>query len=219
MSNLNNLIVDYHFSTLVIKSEAPEFLSATSEVLQEHLEKIKTGKPLDTVYPFYSTENIYNDNRLTDFCNYIGNTSWTILDSQGYNMDLYATKIIEMWGQSHHKTSGMEQHIHNNGAQISGFYFIDCPPDGNKFQVHDPRVAKNYTALYERDPSTPSSASSSIIYDASPGSFVFMNAWTAHTFTRNASYLPFNFIHFNVGVIPKEEHAPSKPQDGGVVII
>jgi hypothetical protein len=37
-----------------------------------------------------------------------------------------------------------------------------------------------------------------------PGDLIFSNAWLEHSFTRNRSNLPFNFIHININILMKD---------------
>ena len=71
--------------------------------------------------------NYSEDSRITKFSEFILDTSYQILDRQGYTMKNLSMVFTEMWTQEHHKMSGMEQHVHGFGSQISGLYFLEVP--------------------------------------------------------------------------------------------
>jgi hypothetical protein len=146
------------------------------------------------------TESLLSDERLKEFASYIANTAWNILDSQGYNMDELNTFFTEMWCQEHYKHSGMDQHVHNFGSQIIGFYFIECPEKKSKVVFHDPRPGKVQIDLPQKNESEVTISSAMVNFEATPGTFMFTNAWLPHSFTRNESDEPVKFIHFNLTV-------------------
>ena len=146
------------------------------------------------------TELINDDNRIEDFVRYVNNISWDILDRQGYDMSSFGTYSY-IWGQYHPYTSSMERHNHGAGTQLTGFYFLDTPPDSSVLDFHDPRSAKVYGNLpiKPNNPLTP--AYNDVYYIPEPGDLIFSNAWLEHSFVRNRSQLPFNFIHININIL------------------
>ena len=188
----------HYFTSPIYKFDKPEFLKTASKVCAENLAEIKKTKKLDDIYPLYNTEPLQGDDRLRGLVDYILETSWNILNDQGYNMDLYRMEIYDFWCQEHHYRSGHEKHFHN--SVISGFYFLDTPPESCKLIIHEPRSTKEFVSLIERDPSKATYASNMINFVPEAGSVMFTNSWLSHSFTRNLSKKPFRMIHFNVGV-------------------
>lgn len=203
----NQIQTFYHFPTAVYTVDKPEFLSVAKKVTTEFLNKRKKEtKQLNDLYPVYMTEDLRGDKRMEEFCVYVANSAWTILESQGYAMQPLQTIFTEMWAQEHYKHSAMDQHVHNYGAQIVGFYFIDCPKDGSKVVFHDPKAGKVQINLPEKDTSNATYASTMINFEPKPGMLMFANAWLPHSFTRNGSDKPMRFIHFNLTV----QYAPQQ---------
>jgi hypothetical protein len=192
-----------YFPSLVYTIEKPEFLENVKAVANESLKKIRDEKPkLDPIYPVRMTGNLWDDPRMSDFCQYTASTAWNILESQGYNMSLYHTTFSDLWCQEHHKHSAMDQHVHGAGVQIVGFYFLETPKDSARPVIHDPRKGKVMINLPETNMSMATPASNMINFEPKEGLLIFTPAWLEHSFTRHASSKPAKFIHFNIGVIP-----------------
>jgi uncharacterized protein (TIGR02466 family) len=198
----DNLEPIHCFPTTIYVVKKPQFLNTVRSVVDEYIEKRKSeqGQP-NEVYPVYMTDNLFEDDRLDDFCSYIGSSAWDILSGQGYNMNGLSTTFTEMWGQHHHKYSGMDQHVHPYGSQIIGFYFIRTPKDCSAATFHDPRAGKVQTSLPEFDNSKITQASNIINIAPEEGTMILTNAWLPHSFTRNGSEDPMTFIHFNLSVV------------------
>lgn len=199
----DQLSAQAYFPALIYTIEKPEFLANVKAVANEALKKIRDEKPkLDSIYPVRMTGNLWDDPRMTDFCQYTASTAWNILDSQGYNMSLFNTTFTELWCQEHHKHSAMDQHAHGGGVQLVGFYFLDTPKDSARPVIHDPRDGKVMINLPEKDTSQATPASNMINFEPKEGLLIFAPAWLQHSFTRHASSKPSKFIHFNISVIP-----------------
>ena len=197
----NQVQTFFYFPTAIYTIEKPEFLQVTKKVTNDFIKKRKKEiKKLDEIYPFYMTDDLQSDERMNEFCSYVANTGWNILESQGYNMQPLQTVFNEIWCQEHYKYSSMDQHIHNFGVQIVGFYFIDCPENCSKVVFHDPKIAKTQINLSEKDTSMATYASTMINFQPKPGMLMFTNAWLPHSFTKNGSDKPMRFIHFNLSV-------------------
>jgi len=195
----NQLSVANYFPTLIYTIEKPEFLDGVKTVFKAHLSKIKKSKKTD--HPIM-TDDLTNEESIIDFLKYATATGWNILDSQGYKMEDKWVAYESMWGQRYNKYSQMEQHVHNNGVQLVGFYFLDCPQNSPKIVIHDPRPGKVQINLTESNIENATPASTMINFAPQEGMFFFANSWLPHSFTRNESLKPFNFIHFNLNVIP-----------------
>jgi uncharacterized protein (TIGR02466 family) len=189
----------HYFTSPVYQFKKPEFLKIAKEVCAKNLSEIKKSTKLNEIYPLYNTNSLNNDERLKDLIDFVLKTSWNILNNQGYNMDLYRMELYDFWCQEHHKGSGHERHIHN--SIISGFYFLDTPPEGCRLLIHDPRSAKEFASLIERDPSQATYASNMINFIPEEGNVIFTNSCLPHSFGKNESKKPFRMIHFNVGVV------------------
>lgn len=195
MSDLESTLF---FPTLIYTSEKREFLKKTRQVVNEFLSKNTTE--MNELYPVKMTESLEFDDRMLDFSEYVGKTAYNILVEQGCDMTGLSTFFTELWCQEHYKYSLMEQHVHGNGSQIVGFYFIDVPKDTSFVVFHDPRPGKIQIQLNEAKKEEITSASNSILMKPEEGLFIFSNAWLPHSFTRNGSDQPLRFIHFNLGV-------------------
>jgi uncharacterized protein (TIGR02466 family) len=189
-----------YFTSSVYSIDAPKFLNEVNEVSEEYFEISKKDKNLDEIYPSYITENYFDHEKIKDFQQFIGQTAWNILDSQGYAMEDYVTYFTEMWSQEHHKHSSMEQHVHGFGSQLVGFYFLECPKNCSKLIIYDPRSAKVQINLPLKDESQISFGSNAVNFEPKVGQLIFTNSWLAHSFTKHSSDSPIKFVHFNLSV-------------------
>jgi uncharacterized protein (TIGR02466 family) len=127
-------------------------------------------------------------------------------------MEHLGTYIQEMWTQEHYQFHGHDEHIHNRGAQITGMYFLDCPPNSCKIAVHDPRYGRNQINLPEANLEKITLASTTALFIPKPGMMYFFNSWLPHSITRNPVKSPTRLVHFNLGVKdlpPKSAPAPT----------
>jgi hypothetical protein len=199
-----------HFPSLIYSVEKPEFLDAVRKVSQKYLALRKNSEPkIDPLYPV-QTAGYAHESELSEFTGYVAQAAWTILDSQGHDMKNLGTYIQEMWTQEHNQYHGHEEHIHNRGAQITGVYFLDCPPNSCKVAIHDPRYGRNQINLPEADLNKITLASSTVLFIPEPGRMYFFNSWLPHSVTRNPVKSPTRLVHFNLGV---RELPPMQAQD------
>jgi hypothetical protein len=210
----NQLEAFYHFPSAIYRIAKPEFLDIAKTVAEEHLVKIKKEIPnLSEIYPIYQTGHFADDPRLKDFSLYVAQTAWNILQEQGHDMGNYETYFQAMWCQELHKTAGQEEHIHGYGAQIIGFYFLDCPENSSRILIYDPRPSKKQINLPESNITNATLASTIINFQPKPGELYFTNAWMPHGFTRNSSNEFMRFIHFNVGIRDAQPNFQSTQQN------
>jgi len=210
---MDQLQVENVFPTLVYSAYKPEFLETARTACAEFLEKRHEQTELNEAFPCYMTESINVDPRMLEFANYVAQTAWNILQMQGYEVENMSTYFESMWCQEHHKGSLMEQHIHGNGNQIVGFYFLDVPENGPRALFYDPKHSKVQINLPEINATQSTPASNIINYEAKPGTLMFTNAWLPHSFTRNMSNKPMRFIHFNINVKPADTYfCPTKAE-------
>jgi uncharacterized protein (TIGR02466 family) len=201
------LQVAHHFLCPIYLIERPDFLDAVTLASNDALEIAQKTQPLNEIYPVVMSGDFSNDLRVRAFTEFVGATAWNILSEQGYAMQDKGIAFSEMWSQEHYKHSAMEQHIHKNGVQIVGFYFLETPENCSRAVFHDPRAGKVQIDLPEQDANTATIASSMVNFEPKPGLLIFSNAWLAHSFTRHASEQPLKFVHFNLSVVS----APTSP--------
>jgi len=216
--NAIQLQVEYLFASSVWRTSAPQFLETVQSVVKTAFSKRKKEHPeiLKTVYPTIMTDNIHTDPRCVEFVNYIQQSAWTVLNNQGYNMDLFDMQFYDCFGQEHHKYSGHDTHTHP-GGQITGFYFLETPENCCRVVFQDPRHGKNHGAIGERNMSQATLASYEINYQPTAGDFFFTNSWLPHSFTRNANIKPMRFIHFTLGVQFKQQQQPVLVEAANIV--
>lgn len=202
---------NFYFPCAIYSAEKPEFLNSVKLVAEEYLIKARQ-KEKNEFYPVAMTDNFYADPRLVEFATYVGQSAWHMLDDQGYDMDNLTTSFTEMWCQEHFKYSLMEQHVHSNGSQITGFYFIDCPENSSKVLFHDPKAGKVQIGLPEKNAHNATFASNIINFAVEPGTLLLTNSWLPHSFTRHGSEEPVRFIHFNLIVTQNPMICSAQPQ-------
>jgi len=198
----NTLIPLPHFASMVYTIDKPEFLTPVRSVSKRYLEDRKNSKPKpDPMWPV-QTNGFFHEPELAAFTSFVAQSAWSILSAQGHDMKNLETYFLEMWSQEHNQYNGHEEHIHSQGAQITGIYFLDCPEDGCKMAIHDPRYGKNQINLPEADLNKITDASSTALFIPVPGKMYFINSWLPHSVTRNPNKSPTRLVHFNLGVRP-----------------
>lgn len=216
----DQLTVMTYFPSAVYSIVRRDFLDVTRKVSTEFLKQAQKDRPkLDPIYPVYQTDNLFTDARMRPFMDYVGATVWNVLESQGYDMSNLDVTFYEMWCQEHHRHSAMDEHVHNRGAQIVGFYFLDVPQDSSKIIVHDPRPAKKQINLPEKDMTQVTYASDMINFAPEPGMLFMANSWLPHSFGRHAGTKPVRFIHFTAGVTAKQTFTPAPVMPSTAVIV
>ena len=202
-----------HFPSLVYTVEKPEYLDSVVRVSNRYLDLRRKSEPkIDPLYPV-QTAGYAHEPEIAAFTGYIAQAAWTILNSQGHDVQNLGTYIQEMWTQEHRKFQGHDTHIHNRGAQITAFYVLDAPEGGCKIAIHDPRHGKNQVALPESDLNKITIASETILFIPKPGTLYFINSWLPHSVTRNPLDKPTRLVHINLGVkeLPPQTAPASAP--------
>lgn len=187
--------------------------------IPEHVETVRKAsfnaqvleQPKHELYPVIMSADITYDELVFDFAKSVIQTAYDILVDQGYDMNGKQTQFDSMWMQEHHKFSGMEQHIHNNGTQLVGFYFLDVPENSSHLTLHDPRYGKIQLDMMEKNPSVPSHATSLVHFIPKVGDLFFTNAWLPHSFSRHGSDEPLRFVHINISVKNVEQQVCEAP--------
>jgi uncharacterized protein (TIGR02466 family) len=208
-----------YFPSTVYTALKPEFLPSVRSVYQDYYNKEKSLGKMEELYPMLQTGSFFHEPKIQGFTQFVADTAWEILRTQGFNMENKGTYFTEMWGHYYQKFGSMEQHVHNNSVQIAGFYFLDVPPKSSKVIFHDPRSGKNQINMFEQDESQVTLASSMINFEPREGMFIFTNAWLAHSLTRHGSPKPLKFVHFNLGVMELHNQSSQQcPVDGPEII-
>jgi hypothetical protein len=187
-----------YFATTIYAVEKTEFLEPIRAISDKYLEESKNclGKNMTVM-----TQNFSNDAEALEFAQYVSQTAWNILASQGYAMNDGVTYFTEMWTQEHNFQSSMDQHFHGGGAQISAFYFLEVPDKACKLVIYDPRAAKVIINLPQADADKMTPASPFGVFSPKEGVIIFTPAWLPHSFSRNMnSEKPMKFVHMNIAV-------------------
>ena len=190
----------HYFATPVYITQQPQFLEVVKAIAADSIAQVHGDKKPDKIHPVRMSGNMLEDERIAPFAEFIANTAWNILASQGFAMDGFSTSFTELWCQEHYQTSSMEYHTHPGGNFLVGFYFLDVPDGAPPVVIHDPRPGRVMLSLPEADPSQATLSSTMINFKPQPGMVMFAPAWLAHSFGRNASKKPFRFVHFNLTV-------------------
>lgn len=199
------------FPTVVYSIKKYEFLGDVYKSSMEALSHI--SEEMNEIYPVRMSGDISADPRIRDFCEYVAHTSLNILGEQGYKVDDKAAFFSEMWVQEHHKHSAMDQHVHGNGVQIVGFYFLDVPEGSSAATFYDPRSGKVQGGIEEKSMADITYASNAFHFKPEPGFLLLTNSWLPHSFTRHAGETPFRFVHFNVSLTDNPPATACKPAD------
>ena len=202
------------FPSLIYFIEKPEWIKKINKISDEYIEKAK-HRDKDLLHKrkerygdigdhgmTYHSSCMIQDTRLTEFKDFISNTSIEILTSQGYNLDKHKMFWTELWVQEFGKKGGghHDSHIHGNN-HISGFYFLQCSNKTSYPVFHDPRPGKLMTQLPVQEGIN--AAIEKIDYKIIPGTLMFFNSYLPHQFTVDDGVEPFRFIHFNLQAIEK----------------
>lgn len=190
----------HYFATPVYIIQQPQFLDVVRAIAVDSIAQVHGDKKPDKIHPVRMSGNMLEDERIAPFAEFIANTAWNILSSQGFAMEGFSTSFTELWCQEHFQTSSMDYHNHPGGNFIVGFYFLDVPEGAPTLVIHDPRPSRIMLNLPEIDPSQATLASTMVNFKPQPGMVMFAPAWLAHSFGRNASKKPFRFVHFNLSV-------------------
>jgi hypothetical protein len=122
--------------------DGTKFLPEAKSASNKWLRLAKQRYQLDPIYPVAQSENMVQDENINEFKTFILNKAAELLDMQGYDVSKVDLYLGDLWCQEHGKGSGHERHTHNNGAVVSGFYFLECPPNSAAMMLYDPRAGK-----------------------------------------------------------------------------
>ena len=210
---------DYHFSTPIYTIEKPEWLlpaikatdkyiKESEKAMQETLKERKKFlgnkdwlKVKDQGLSYHST-TLNGDPGLKEMEQYVGQTSYNLLEEWGYDMSTYTIFYTEFWVQEFAKQGGGHHstHVHWDN-HISGFYFLKCSDKTSYPIFHDPRAGAMMTKLPQKDKNKISEMSDLIHIKPKPGTLVFFPSYVAHEFAVDMGVEPFRFIHFNLQAV------------------
>lgn len=205
-----NLNENHFFKTPIYFCEKKEWLEILNNVSdlyiikarEENKKKLTNNKDFGIVH---HSNSLIADVHFKDFCNFINNNAFDILNNQGFDLTDYFLATTEIWVQEFASLGGgnHSSHIHWNG-HISGFYFLKCSNKTSYPIFHDPRSARMMNLLPEKDSSKITLASSTFYLKPKPGDFIFFNSYLQHEFPVDLGTESFRFIHFNIQAFPKE---------------
>jgi uncharacterized protein (TIGR02466 family) len=202
----------HYFVTPIYITKQPQFLETVKAIAADSIKQVHGKAKPNKIHPVLMSGNMLEDPRIEEFANFVGNTAWNILSSQGYAMDQFNTTFTEMWCQEHYQTSSMDYHAHGGGNFLVGFYFLDTPEGCPPAVIHDPRAGRIMLDLPQVDVNQLTMASTMVNFTPEPGMMMFAPAWLAHSFSRNTSKAPFRFVHFNLTVQPNAAAACPMPE-------
>jgi uncharacterized protein (TIGR02466 family) len=161
MAKTDQLTSSIYFSSPIYSIEIPEWVDDANKVCDKYIKdarknnvKIikerekKFSKKIGDHGMSYHSTSLVGDPALKELQEYIGETSWNILDHMGYDLTNYELFWTEFWVQEFGDKGGghHEGHIHCD-SHISGFYFLKCSDKTSIPVFHDPRPAKLITQL------------------------------------------------------------------------
>jgi uncharacterized protein (TIGR02466 family) len=202
----------HYFVTPIYITKQPQFLETVKAIAADSIKQVHGKAKPNKIYPVLMSGNMLEDERIAPFAEFVGQTAWNILSSQGYAMDQFSTAFTELWCQEHYQTSSMDYHAHPGGSFLVGFYFLDTPEGCPPAVIHDPRPGRVMLDMPQADVNQLSLASTMVNFVPEPGMMMFAPAWLAHSFSRNTSKAPFRFVHFNLTVQPNAAAACPMPE-------
>jgi hypothetical protein len=137
MAKTDQLNSSIYFSTPVYSIEIPEWVDHVDKVCDKYIKAAKDnnrknvkqrekelGKKVGDFSMSHHSTSLVGDPDLKEFQEYIGSTSWNVLDHMGYDLTNYELFWTEFWVQQFaEKGAGSHTpHVHYNN-HISGFYF------------------------------------------------------------------------------------------------
>ena len=216
MAKEDQLQTSFYFQTPIYHIEIPEWVDQVDKVCEKYVkdarkrnqkaikdrEKKWKKKGLGDIGMSHHSTSLINDPGLKEFQEYIGATSWNVLDHMGYDLSGYELFWTEFWVQHFGDKGGghHEGHIHYDN-HISGFYFLRCSEKTSVPVFHDPRQAKLMNDLPRKNEDEVSVASPLIHYKPKPGTMIFIPAYLEHQYTVDMGVEDFRFVHFNLQAV------------------
>jgi len=217
MAKTDSLQTAFYFSSPIYSIEIPEWVDDVNKVCDKYIKEAKKnntkdikerekklGKKIGDHGMSYHSTSLAGDSALKELQEYIGSTSWNILDNMGYNLTGYELFCTEFWVQEFGEKGGghHEGHIHYDN-HISGFYFLKCSDKTSIPVFHDPRSTKLMTQLPLKNEIEITSGTEKIHFKPKPGTMIFFPAYMEHQYVVDNGIEPFRFIHFNLQAVRK----------------
>ena len=163
----------------------------------------KFGNKGDMGHVFHST-SLINDPKFKEIQDYVGATSYNLLDEMGFDLTNHEVFTTELWVQEFAKQGAGHHtlHTHWNG-HISGFYFLKASEATSMPLFEDPRPGNVMNLLPEKDRTKITYATSQINFRVKPGKMLFFPSYMPHQYVVDLGYEPFRFIHWNCQAISK----------------
>ena len=217
MAKTDQLNSSIYFSSPVYSIEIPEWVEDTNKVCDKYIKEAKKnnikaikerekkfGKKIGDHGMSYHSTTLVGDPALKELQEYIGSTSWNVLDHMGYDLTNYELFWTEFWVQEFGEKGGghHEGHIHYDN-HISGFYFLKCSDKTSMPVFHDPRPAKLITQLPLKNETDITLGTHQIHYKPKPGTMIFIPAYLTHEYIVDSGVEDFRFIHFNLQAVQR----------------
>ena len=217
MAKTDQLNSSIYFSSPVYSIEIPEWVDDANKVCDKYIKDAKKnnvkiikerekkfGKKIGDHGMSYHSTSLVGDPALKELQEYIGSTSWNVLDHMGYDLTNYELFWTEFWVQQFaEKGAGSHTpHVHYNN-HISGFYFLRCSEKTSIPVFHDPRAGKMMTQLPLKNEKEITLGTDKIHYKPKPGTMIFIPAYLTHEYIVDAGLEDFRFIHFNLQAVQK----------------
>jgi uncharacterized protein (TIGR02466 family) len=215
MSIKDQLSTSLYFQSPIYHIEIPEMVDDVNKVCDKYIKEArknlkkpikdrekKLGKKVGDHGMSYHSSSLIGDPGLKELQEYIGATSWNVMDHMGYDMTNYELFWTEFWVQEFADKGGghHDGHIHYDN-HISGFYFLECSENTSMPVFQDPRLAKVMTQLPLKKPEDISFGTDKVHYKPKPGTMIFFPAYLEHQYTVDDGVEPFRFIHFNLQAV------------------
>jgi len=217
MAKTDQLQGSVYFSSPIYSIEIPEWVNDVNKVCNKYIKEAKKNnnktikerekkfnKKIGDHGISYHSSSLINDPALKELQEYIGETSWNILDNMGHDLKNYELFWTEFWVQEFGEKGGghHEGHVHYDN-HISGFYFLKCSEKTSKPVFHDPRTAKLMTQLPLKNENDINLGTDKIHYNPKPGTMIFFPSYMEHQYVVDDGVEPFRFIHFNLQAVRK----------------
>ena len=217
ITNVEKINSSLYFSSPLYIIEIPQWIHNINKICDKYLkqakknnEKIikerdkKLNKKIGDHGMSHHSTSLINDPNLKELQEYIGSTSWDILNHMGYDLTNYELFWTEFWVQEFAERGGghHEGHTHYDN-HISGFYFLKCSEKTSFPIFNDPRPAKLMTQLPLKKEGELTLGTDKIHLKPKPGTMVFFPSYMEHEFVVDNGVEPFRFIHFNLQAVRK----------------
>jgi len=217
MTKINKLQGSIYFGSPIHSIELPEWVDDINKICDKYVKDAKKNnikiikerekklnKKIGDHGISHHSMTLLGDPNLKQFEDYIGTTSWSLLDHMGYDLKNYELFFTELWVQEFGEKGGghHEGHVHYDN-HMSGFYFLKCSEKTSMPVFHDPRPTKLMTQLPLKNEQEITLGAHEIHYKPKPGTMIFFPAYMEHQFVVDNGVDPFRFIHFNLQAVRK----------------